>query len=99
MEHLPTILTEPSDGNFPALIGRETDLLTQSRQLFDAGFYDHALLDIWNAAVSNLSRRVEAYGVDLFQSVVKDEPGSPLGVQLYGVNPLGIHSQFNSTVK
>jgi hypothetical protein len=75
MEHLPTILTEPSDGNFPALIGRETDLLTQSRQLFDAGFYDHALLDIWNAAVSNLRRRVEAYGVDLFQSVVKDEPG------------------------
>lgn len=74
-EHLPAILEEGSGDNFPALVERETDLLSQARKLFDAEFYDHALLDIWNAAISNLRRRVEAYGVDLFQSVVKEEPG------------------------
>jgi hypothetical protein len=30
---------------------------------------------VWNAAISNLRRRIEAYGVDLFQSVIKDDPG------------------------
>jgi hypothetical protein len=74
-ENLPAILSGNHGANFPALIERETDLLSQARKLFDAEFYDHALLDVWNAAISNLRRRVEAYGVDLFQSVVKDEPG------------------------
>lgn len=74
-DNLPAILEGASGENFPALVDRETDLLAQARKLFDAEFYDHALLDIWNAAISNLRRRVEAYGVDLFQSVVKDEPG------------------------
>jgi len=53
----------------------EKSLLKQARKLFDGGFYDHALLDIWNAAVNNLRRRVEAYGTDLWESVVKDESG------------------------
>lgn len=74
-DNLPAILEGASGEKFPALVDRETDLLAQARKLFDAEFYDHALLDIWNAAISNLRRRVEAYGVDLFQSVVKDEPG------------------------
>jgi hypothetical protein len=50
-------------------------LLRQARKLFDGGFYDHALLDIWNAAICNLRRRVEAYGVDLWESVIKDDAG------------------------
>ncbi len=53
----------------------ERTLLTTARRLFDGGFFDHALLDVWNAAVHNLRRRVEAYGTDLFESVVQDEPG------------------------
>ena len=74
-DNLPAILEAPNDGNFPALVERETDLLAQARKLFDGEFYDHALLDIWNAAISNMRRKIEAYGVELFQSVVKDEPG------------------------
>lgn len=74
-ENLPAILDGADEDQFPALVEHETDLLGQARKLFDAEFYDHALLDIWNAAISNMRRRVEAYGVDLFQSVVKDEPG------------------------
>jgi hypothetical protein len=72
--------------NLPALLdssavlvlpvsSHEISLLKQARKLFDGGFYDHSLLDIWNAAVNNLRRRVEAYGTDLWESVVKDESG------------------------
>lgn len=73
--HLPALLSEPKASQFPALVKRETDLLQQARQLFDAGFFDHSLLDVWNAAVHSLRRRVEAYGIDLFESVAKDESG------------------------
>lgn len=73
--HLPALLLEPKTSQFPALVQRETDLLQQARKLFDSGFFDHSLLDIWNAAVHSLRRRVEAYGMDLFESVAKDESG------------------------
>ena len=72
---LPALLDKPKKGQFPAMVNRESDLLAQARELFDAGFYDHSLLDVWNASVHNLRRRIEAYGVDLFDSVAKDESG------------------------
>lgn len=72
---LPALLDTPKAGQFPALVQRETDLLAQARKLFDLGIYDHSLLDIWNAAVNNLRRRIETYGVDLFESVSKEESG------------------------
>ncbi|MFC4309352.1 hypothetical protein ACFPN2_09690 [Steroidobacter flavus] len=72
---LPVLLVSPNVDSFPAITSREVDQLRQARKLFDAGFYDHALLDIWNAAVHNLRRRCEAYGMDLFESVAKDEAG------------------------
>lgn len=72
---LPALLATPTAGNFPAIVQREQDLLQQARKLFEAGFYDHSLLDIWNAAVHSLRRRVEAYGIELFESVAKDESG------------------------
>lgn len=76
MKHsLPALLDAPKNGQFPAIVPRESDLLTQARKLFDAGFYDHSLLDVWNASVHNLRRRIETYGVDLFESVAKDESG------------------------
>lgn len=53
----------------------EAAILTQAGNLFRDGYFDHALLDLWNASVFNLRRRVEAYGIDLFLSVAKDEPG------------------------
>lgn len=75
MSDLPVLLSSPTSATFPAIVQREQDLLLQARKLFDAGFYDHSLLDIWNAAVNSLRRRVEAYGIDLFDSVAKDESG------------------------
>jgi hypothetical protein len=72
---LPALLDTPKNGQFPAIVSRESDLLGQARKLFDAGFYDHSLLDVWNASVHNLRRRIETYGIDLFESVAKDESG------------------------
>jgi hypothetical protein len=72
--NLPAILT--ADPKTALVISdHESGFIDQAARLFAAGFYDHALLDVWNAAVANLRRRVEAYGVDIFLSVVKDEPG------------------------
>ncbi len=74
-DNLPAILGEPSKDKFPATVDAEIGYLSQARKLLDAGFPDHSLLDIWNAAVHNLRRRIEAYGIELFSSAVKDEAG------------------------
>ena len=50
-------------------------MLSTARRLFDSAFYPQCLLEFWSASIHNLRRRVEAYGVELFQSVVKDESG------------------------
>jgi hypothetical protein len=71
---LPAILSGPQSlAILPST--HETALLQQAKNLFDLGFHDHALLNLWSASVHNLRRRVEAYGADLFLSVIKDEPG------------------------
>ena len=60
---------------FPLLDKREMDYIEEAKGLFNSGFYSYSLLAIWNAAVNNLKRKVELYGVELWSSVVKDEPG------------------------
>lgn len=74
-DNLPVLLKSPTPFNFPALVQTEEAFLSQARALVDNGFPDHALLDIWNAAVHNLRRRIESYGVELFLSAIKDESG------------------------
>jgi hypothetical protein len=48
---LPTLLDSKATISLP-VSSHELSLLKQARNLFDGGFYDHALLDIWNAAVT-----------------------------------------------
>ncbi|EPS6100114.1 TPA: hypothetical protein KEY68_001303 [Providencia rettgeri] len=72
---LPILLSSPSTTNFPATVNTEIQFLSQARNLLDSGFPDHALLDIWNAAIHNLRRRIEVYGLDLFLSAIKDDSG------------------------
>jgi len=74
-DSLPVLLKSPTPTHFPALVQTEEAFLSQARKLVDSGFPDHALLDLWNAAVHNLRRRIESYGVELFLSAIKDEPG------------------------
>jgi hypothetical protein len=72
---LPVLLDRAGLAEFQTITTQERAFLSRAGDLFRDGYYDHALLDTWNAAVCNLRRRAEAYGVELFQSVVKDEPG------------------------
>lgn len=65
------IITE----QFPLLDQREMDYIEEAKGLFANGFYSYSLLAIWNAAVNNLKRKVELYGVELWSSVIKDETG------------------------
>ncbi|EJV3582105.1 hypothetical protein N6F54_005331, partial [Escherichia coli] len=74
-KNLPVLLSSPSTTNFPATVNTEIEFLSQARKLLDSGFPDHALLDIWNASIHNLRRRIEAYGLDLFLSAIKDDSG------------------------
>jgi hypothetical protein len=74
MSQLPTLLAGPQSLAI-APSPHETALLVEAHKLFVSGFHPHALLNLWNAAVANLRRRVEAYGTDLWASVVKDEGG------------------------
>ena len=60
---------------FPLLVDREIEYINEAKGLFDSEFYSYSLLAIWNAAVNNLKRKVEAYGIELWSSVVKDESG------------------------
>ena len=77
MEVLPQIISSEVDikKGFPLLVQREIDYIDEAKGLFSSGFYSYSLLAIWNAAVNNLKRKVEAYGTELWGSVVKDESG------------------------
>ena len=72
---LPAIVADYSSLALAHACEEEAAVLRQACSLYSDGYYDHALLDLWNASVLNLRRRVEAYGMQLFQSVAKDEPG------------------------
>lgn len=74
VKDMPKILDVSSLDSFPVLAQEERSLLKKASELcFD--YPEYALLGIWNAAVNNLKRRVEAYGIDLWISVVQDESG------------------------
>lgn len=74
IDNLPTIFVASELKKLP-VSKDEIATLQQARELFDLGYCGHALLDIWNASISNLRRRVDAYGVDLWESVVKEDSG------------------------
>lgn len=77
MTLLPQILDREINisKTFPILVEREIDYINEAKGLFEGEFYSYSMLAIWNAAVNNLKRKVEAYGVELWSSIVKDEPG------------------------
>lgn len=72
---VPSLLDKNLTLAFPACEEREMQYIGEARGLFESGYYSYSLLAIWNASVNNLKRRVEAYSVDLWNAVVKDEPG------------------------
>ena len=59
---------------FP-VVEAELEYVSRAARLLKQGFHSHALLDLWNAAVHNLRRRVEAHSSELFESVVASLSG------------------------
>lgn len=74
---LPQIIDQSVEvkEKFPYLSDREVEYINDAKQLYNTGMYSYAMIAVWNAAVYNLKRKVEAYGTDLWESVVKSEPG------------------------
>ena len=74
---IPQIIDEDIsiEKQYPFLSEKEVSFIIEAKKLFSIQMYSYSLVGIWNAAVSNLRRKVEAYGVDLWQAVVKTESG------------------------
>ncbi|WP_314241298.1 hypothetical protein [Empedobacter tilapiae] len=74
---VPEIINSSIDiqQHFQYIDTREKDYIEEAKSLFNSGFYSYSMLAIWNAAINNLKRRVEAYSVELWSTVVKDEAG------------------------
>lgn len=54
---------------------KEQIMIEKAANLLTADFPDHALLEIWNASVHNLRRRIELYSIDIFLSTVQSLSG------------------------
>lgn len=61
--------------NYKALDESELVMLDKAAQLMNLDFPEHSLLEIWNAGIHNLRRRIEAYSIDMFLSSVSSLPG------------------------
>ena len=77
MEALPVLINSEVkiQENFPLVDEKEANYIREAQGLFAAEFYSYSLLAVWNAAINNLKRKVEAYGIDLWISVVQGEQG------------------------
>lgn len=69
---------------FTVITEYEVVHLQQAGKLFELGFYGHCLLDLWAAAISNLRRKIEAYGIDLFEAIESELPGARKRVKREG---------------
>ncbi|WP_172915893.1 hypothetical protein [Capnocytophaga canimorsus] len=74
---LPEIISQQVEikETFPMLSEKEYTYINEARALFQQGFYSYSLIAFWNAATSNLKRRVEAYGIEIWSPIVKDKSG------------------------
>ncbi len=68
----PQILSLESVSSFP-LDDSERKMLSTANRLLTQEFYPQALVEIWNASIRNIRRRIENYGVDLFIAVEVEE--------------------------
>lgn len=77
MEALPVLINSEVkiQENFPHVDEKEANYIREAQGLFATEFYSYSLLAVWNAAINNLKRKVEAYGIDLWVSVVQGEQG------------------------
>ena len=61
--------------NYKALDEVELVMLDKAARLINCNFPEHALLEIWNAGIHNIRRRIEAYSIDMFLSSISNLSG------------------------
>lgn len=70
------VIIEKSEiDNYKALDENELAMLDKAAQLMNLDFPEHSLLEIWNAGIHNLRRRIEAYSIDMFLSSISNLSG------------------------
>lgn len=78
VELIPMILSEID--RIPEVFAVATDYeiahFRRAHELFELDYYGHCLLDLWAAAIFNLRRKIEAYGIDLFEAIASELPGA-----------------------
>lgn len=53
----------------------EMTMISKASSLMKVGFPEHSLLELWNASIHNLRRRVEMYSIDIFLSTISSLNG------------------------
>ena len=53
----------------------EMAMISKANNLMKVGFPEHSLLELWNASIHNLRRRVEMYSIDIFLSTISSLNG------------------------
>lgn len=69
------LIEETEIAEYKSLDSNEQIMLEKASQLMNVKFPEHALLEIWNSAIHNLRRRVEAYSIDMFLSSISSMSG------------------------
>ena len=66
MDNAITVLDANYLSTYVTADEKEQIMIEKAANLLTADFPDHALLEIWNASVHNLRRRIELYSIDIF---------------------------------
>lgn len=75
MDNAITVLDANYLSTYVTADEKEQIMIEKAANLLTADFPDHALLEIWNASVHNLRRRIELYSIDIFLSTVQSLSG------------------------
>lgn len=74
MEALPVLINSEVKIQeiFPLVDEKEANYIREAQGLFAAEFYSYSLLAVWNAAINNLKRKVEANMMQQGKQLLKD---------------------------
>lgn len=75
MDNSLMVLDSASLSTYVTADEKEKLMIQKASNLLLAEFPDHALLEIWNASVHNLRRRIELYSIEIFISTISSCSG------------------------
>lgn len=75
MENSLSVLNENSILTYLTADEAEIQMIKKASQLLSLNYPEHSLLEIWNASIHNLRRRIELYSIDIFLSTINSING------------------------